>query len=155
VVYHEITTLFPHRMCHQFFWKSPFSGQIKYVDATRRLFTWFRSEVPQYWNCYYTSLNSSRRIARAGLHIRQTSLSLLSSSVGYGTELVYEEKLQTRNELLWRIMNAPAGIRNIFEGIRKATSSVVKQARLCTDNARGSFEQLRLVCNKTKSLCSW
>jgi hypothetical protein len=55
VVYHEITTLISNRTCHQFFGRSPCSDQItnKYVAATRRRFTWFRSEVTQYWNCYY------------------------------------------------------------------------------------------------------
>jgi hypothetical protein len=66
-------------------------------------------------------------------------------------DFVHHEKSQSRAELLRRIMDGAALIRNNHEILRKATRAVLKQARLCVANARDHFEQraTRYVCYVT------
>jgi hypothetical protein len=55
--------------------------------------------------------------------------------------VVYEHKVNTRKELLWRILSTARSINNAA-ALHKFTSSLVKQVRKCIQADGGHFEQL-------------
>jgi hypothetical protein len=54
---------------------------------------------------------------------------------------MYQEKSQTRDELLRHVVDGAALIRNNHERIRKATLNCFKTISLVISNAEGSFEE--------------
>jgi pyridoxal biosynthesis lyase PdxS len=56
-------------------------------------------------------------------------------------DLVFQEKSQTLDEILRRIMHGAALIRNKRGSIQKATRAVLKRAYLRIVNTAGHFEQ--------------
>ena len=56
---------------------------------------------------------------------------------------VYEEKVNTRDELVARIMNSAALIKqDLQDDLRRATRTVAKRVEKCTEVDGGTFEHL-------------
>jgi hypothetical protein len=55
--------------------------------------------------------------------------------------LLYQEKSQTRDDLLQPILDGAAHIGSNYESLQKATHAVEKLACLCIANAGGNFKQ--------------
>jgi hypothetical protein len=65
-------------------------------------------------------------------------------------DLLYQEKSETRDEVLRRIIDGTDLVQNNHESVRKATRSVLHRACLCMASARGHFEQ---QAAKVRTLC--
>jgi len=60
---------------------------------------------------------------------------------------VYKEKVNTRDELVARVMNSAALIKQeLQDELRRATSAVAKRVEKCIEVDGGIFEHLTLNC---------
>ena len=85
-----------------------------------------------------------RWIARGGPHLwpaRSSDLNPLDYNLwDWMKDLVYQEKVETREALIQIIVNAATHIRNNHSKVRKATRVIYRRANKCIEAGGGIFE---------------
>ncbi|KAK9754376.1 hypothetical protein QE152_g1382 [Popillia japonica] len=79
------------------------------------------------------------------LHGQQGHQTLIHLITLYGVrlkDLVYAQNVETREQLVARILDAAETIRADTETLSRATTSILRRARLCIQQLGGHFEQL-------------
>ena len=117
------------------------------LDKQSRMYFQHDGDPPHSSRGFTNFLNyrfPGRWIGRCGPHhwpARSPDLSPLDYCVwGWMKELVYSEKLETRNALLGRILDAEDHIRNSQLKLLRATSVVHNRAAVCVAAGGGIFE---------------
>lgn len=131
------------------FLQNDLSGLMEDVPLQNRVNMWFQQDgaPPHFGINVRTYLNNNfanRWIGRGGPVLwppRSPDLTPLDYYLwGHMKSLVYSNKPQTREELIQNIMVAAASIRNDPDTLQRATSSIIRRARICCEVAGGHFE---------------
>jgi hypothetical protein len=131
------------------FLQNELPGLMEDVPLQNRVNMWFQHDgaPPHFGINVRTYLNNNfanRWIGRGGPVIwppRSPDLTPLDYYLwGHMKSLVYSNKPQTRDELIQNIMAAAASIRDDPDTLQRATSSIIRRARMCCEAAGGHFE---------------
>ena len=119
------------------------------VPLARRVGMYFQHDgaPPHFFGGAIAHLNEQypgRWIGRGGPHLwpaRSPDLNPLDYNLwGWMKDLVYQEKVETREALIQRIVNAATHIRNNHAKVRKATRAIHRRADKCIEVGGGIFE---------------
>lgn len=133
------------------FLQEDFPGLMEDVDLATRRWMWFQHDgAPAHFSTivrdYLRSIYSDRWVGRGGpvaWPARSPDLTPLDFYLwGHMKQLVYSTPIQTREELMQKIIAAGNQIRENRDVLRRTTRSVAVRAVVCLEENGGHFENL-------------